>query len=289
MGAGAAQANALNNSTHVVGYSVSDGTAHATLWVNGVASDIGGPNTVAYGINDLDQIVGYRLDDSFLAHAHLWPDNIDLGSLPGFNSSVATGINSSGVVVGSAFDSANPNLQTGFTWTSSSGMQAIPGCASAEAINNAGQVAGISSSLHATICGETDFGQVGVAGAINNLGQAVGLAPPDSSMTHAWLFPNMDLGPTLATGINDYGWVCGYSVTPQGSAARVMRMMSVTHVMRLNPHVQGTSHPWVWSADAGLVPIPELTTANAINQSGQIVGAVVLSDGSTHGGLLTGN
>jgi hypothetical protein len=78
--AGAAQANALNNSTHVVGYSVSDGTAHATLWVNGVASDIGGPNTVANGINDLDQIVGY-IDDSFVAHAHLWPEDIDLGSL----------------------------------------------------------------------------------------------------------------------------------------------------------------------------------------------------------------
>ncbi len=76
-GGSAAQANALNNSPHIVGYSVSNESVHATLWVNGVASDIGGPGTFANGINDYDQIVGYRQDASFVAHAHLWPDDID--------------------------------------------------------------------------------------------------------------------------------------------------------------------------------------------------------------------
>src|SRR6266404_831450 len=93
-GGGATQANALNNFAHVVGYSVSmsDGSAHATLWHDGSAIDIGGPNTFANGINDSDKIVGYRSDSSFVAHAHLWPEDIDLGSLPGFDSSIATGI-----------------------------------------------------------------------------------------------------------------------------------------------------------------------------------------------------
>jgi hypothetical protein len=57
----------------------------------------------------------------------------------------------------------------------------------------------------------------------------------------------------------------------------------------LQPHVEGTSLPWIWSAESGTVMLPGLTTANAINQSGQIVGAVIESDGSTHGGPLTGN
>ncbi len=277
-GGGAAQANALNNSAHFVGYSVSDGAAHATLWRGGSAIEVAGPGTFANAINDSDQIVGYRFDGSFVAHAHLWPDDIDLGSLPGFDSSIATGINKSGVVVGVAFDSSNMNLQTAFTWTSTGGMQAIPGCVSAEAINDAGQIAGISSELDATICGVADFGQVGAAVAINNAGVVVGYAGPD-----AWLFPNMDLGPTLATGINDYGWIIGNQVVPAGHA----RVRSL--VARLQPHVEGTSLPWIWSQDSGLVMLPGLTTANAMNQSGQIVGAFITSDGSTHGGLLTGN
>lgn len=110
-GAGSAQANALNNLGHVVGYSVDSGIAHATLWESGMAIDLG-PNSFANGIKDSDEIVGYRLDDPFLAHAHLWPEDIDLGSLVGFDSSVATGINSSGLVVGTACSSADPNVQT---------------------------------------------------------------------------------------------------------------------------------------------------------------------------------
>src|SRR5882724_4280116 len=86
-----------------------------------------------------------------------------------------------------------------------------------------------------------------------------------------------------------YGWVCGDSVTPIGGGSHVMRLPLITHVARLNPHVVGTSQPWIWSQASGLVLLPNLTTANAMNQSGQIVGAVIESDGSTHGGLLTGN
>ena len=59
-GAYATQANALNNSAYIVGYSVSNGSAHATLWRDGSAVDIGGADTFANGINDSDQIVGYR-------------------------------------------------------------------------------------------------------------------------------------------------------------------------------------------------------------------------------------
>ena len=136
--------------------------------------------------------------------------------------------------------------------------------------------------MHATICGEPDFGQVGAAVAINSSGVTAGYAGPES-MTDAWLFPNIELGPTLATGINDYGWVIGDQVVSTGQSHVQSR------VARLPPHVEGVSLPWIWSQDSGIVMLPRFTTANAINQSGQIVGAVILSDGSTHGGLLTGN
>jgi uncharacterized membrane protein len=243
-----------------------------------------GANTFANGINDSDQIVGYRLDDSFHGHAHLWPDDIDLGAISGYDSSVATGINSSGEVVGIAFSSADPNVQTAFKWSLSTGMEAIPGCASAEAINDSGQVAGIAVNLDAAICGVTDFGQQGAAAALNNLGQAVGFAG-----ANAWLFPDVNLGPTLATGINDFGWVCGYSISAAGGVAHVMQIAFETHVARLTPRVIGTSHPWIWSKDSGIVMLSGIIAASAMNQSGQIVGAAIAPDGSTHGALLTGN
>jgi hypothetical protein len=61
------------------------------------------------------------------------------------------------------------------------------------------------------------------------------------------------------------------------------------HITHLHPHVVGTSLPWIWSQASGIVMLPNLVFADAINQSGQIVGAFITSDGSTHDGLLTGN
>jgi len=46
-GAYATQANALNNSAHIVGYSVSNGSALATLCRDGSAVHIGGADTFA--------------------------------------------------------------------------------------------------------------------------------------------------------------------------------------------------------------------------------------------------
>jgi probable HAF family extracellular repeat protein len=277
-GAGASQANALNNLGNVVGYFVENGVAHATLWEDGTTIDLGS-NSFANDINEFGQIVGYYLSDSGIAHAFTWPNQVDLGTLPGFDSSIAPGVNNSGIIVGVSFSSADPNQQGAFSWTIAGGMQPVAGCASAEAINDSGQIVGIALDLDAAICGGQDFAQTGAAVAINTSGQTVGHAAND-----AWLFPNTNLGPTLATGINDNGWVVGYQVTPQGAAQKVQ-----SHIARLRPRVVGTSQPWIWTEQTGIVMLPSLVTANAINKPGQIVGDYVAADGSTHGMLLTGN
>jgi hypothetical protein len=242
---------------------------HATLWINGVATDLG-TNTAAQGINDSDQIVGYKIDSAGLYHAHIWPDDIDLPALSGFDSSIATGINSSGEVVGVAYSSANTSDQNGFSWTRAGGIVALSDCASASAINDAGQIAGILANLDAGICSSgTDFAHVGDAAAINSSGTAVGY---DTSGT-AWEFPNLNLGPTSATGINDNGWVVGMSISPTGNP-------------NVRPHAVGTSHPWFWSDQTGLVNLPGIVTTSGINRGGQITGAMVSVDGSIHGALL---
>jgi uncharacterized membrane protein len=133
------------------------------------------------------------------------------------DSSVATGINDSGTVVGVSFQLQNSANQQGFTWTSSAGMQPIPGAITALAINK-GQVAGADTGNHAAIFsnGQTDdLGTIGgssVSTSVNSSGKAVGF-----SETHAFFFDGAmrDLGlrdnwtSASATGINDAAIVVG--------------------------------------------------------------------------------
>jgi uncharacterized membrane protein len=101
----------------------------------------------------------------------------DLGLLAGYDSTLATGINKKGVIVGVAYNSFDTSQQVAFKWTEKSGMQVVPGCQYALAINDKGQIAGIGTNFDAVICGGQDFGIQGAADAINNSGVAVGYSP----------------------------------------------------------------------------------------------------------------
>jgi probable HAF family extracellular repeat protein len=125
----ASQAQGLNAAGDVVGYSVMNGHATAVLWKNGGPTDLGTPDSFANAVNSSDQIAGYFTSSSGTPHAALWITQgfLDLGTLPGMDSSVATGINDSGTVVGVSFQFQNSANQQGFTWTASGGMQPIFG------------------------------------------------------------------------------------------------------------------------------------------------------------------
>src|SRR6266571_6354380 len=82
----------------------------------------------ANGINDSGQVVGYSLYfiplSNSIFHAFLWSSGSgmrDLGALSGADSSRASGINNSGQVVGESFASSG-GLRA-FLWSSASGMQ----------------------------------------------------------------------------------------------------------------------------------------------------------------------
>jgi len=105
----------INNLGHAVGVSWdSSGHAHAVLWRDWERIDLGyldlpgGRDSLAYGINDHDQIVGSSRGRGFL-----WQDGVmyDLNdcldnSAAGWSVGAATAINSSGQIVGSG---ASPN------------------------------------------------------------------------------------------------------------------------------------------------------------------------------------
>ena len=303
-GGGAAQAQGLNAVGDVVGYSVTDGHADAVIWKGGVPQDLVTPDSFAMAVNSSDLIAGYALSGS-TPHAFLWQNGAqDLGTLPGFDSSIATGINDSGVVVGISFSFQNPSNQQGFTWTAADGMQPIPGASSALGIRGS-QIAGMDSSNHAAIFsnGQTsDLGTLGdfsVATAVNSSGHAAGF-----SASHAFLFDGTmrDLGlrdnwtSAIATGLNDSGVVVGYGLSPVGNV-RVARPTAFGLWSVIHDTTSGVSHPFTWTSTFGLTDlntlIPSnsgwtLETATGVNTSGQICG-LGLVNGALHAVLLTPN
>jgi probable HAF family extracellular repeat protein len=283
-GASASQAQGLNSVGDVVGYSVLNAHATAVLWKNGGPTDLGIPNSWANAVNSSDQVAGYYTSASGTPHAALWTNQgfMDLGTLPGMDSSVATGISESGTVVGVSFQFQNSANEQGFTWTSSAGMQPIPGSLTALATSNK-QVAGADTANHAAIFlnGQTDdlgtLGDTSISTSVNSSGRAVGI-----SGTHAFFFDGTmrDLGlrdnwnSATATGINDAGLVVGNGL----SAGNV-------------------SHPYTWSATFGLNDVNTLIPANSgwtivatfsVNARGQICGLGQMA-GALHAVLLNPN
>ncbi|MGD9160007.1 MAG: hypothetical protein PVG39_16450 [Desulfobacteraceae bacterium] len=105
-GADSTVAVAINESGHIAGTSGSE----AFLWVSGVmypCGDLGGGQSVATGLNNNDQVVGYSYNEDGELRAFLWElvdgegKMTDLGTLGG-DSSWALGINDNGLIIGAS-------------------------------------------------------------------------------------------------------------------------------------------------------------------------------------------
>jgi probable HAF family extracellular repeat protein len=99
----------INNSNKVVGYAFTDmGDLRAFLWENGKMTDLGtlgGSQSVAYGINDQGEIVGFSQAANCEFHAFVYTQQsgmVDLGTLPGGIISYAQHINPRGLAAGIA-------------------------------------------------------------------------------------------------------------------------------------------------------------------------------------------
>jgi probable HAF family extracellular repeat protein len=220
----------INASGQVTGMSTTaDGSRHVFLWTphtpNGTTGTMidlgsfGGLNAQPLaGINDYGQVAGqYDVDISgnTVTHAFLWTPNapngssgsmIDLGTLGG-NAAVASDLNASGQVVGSAANAAN--LGHPFLWkpTSPNGttgamtdLGTLGGSsASATGINAMGQVVGASNDP----LDETDYAFVwtpatpnGITGTMSSLGTLGGT----SSRAFAISASGQVVGFSLLTG-----------------------------------------------------------------------------------------
>lgn len=317
-------ANDINASGQVVGVVTSGGLQHgfrtaANTPINPATDDLGtlgGSQTVAFGINHSGQAVGWSITSIGEVHAFrtaanspINPATDDLGNL-GLGGSAASAINHSGQVVGQSntIDGYDHGFRTAANAAinpATDDLGTLSGASSstaAWAINDSGQVAGQSdvsggsfhafrTAANAAINPATDdLGTLGgaysTATGINASGQVVGRALTSSGNYHAFctaanatINPATDdlgtLGGTIsaALGINTSGQVVGDATIAGDTVAHAFLYTNgVLH--DLNDLIPAGSG-WV------------LNEATAINDSGQIVGYGVQSDGYKHAFLLT--
>jgi len=221
---------------------------------------LGGSHSEAAGINSAGQIAGssFGTGNNF-EHAVVYSAGggiTDLGALEGGDTCQAIGINNAGQVVGYSYTITNSNTRgtvsiAGFLYTPGIGMTNIGslggGYTVAEAINDAGQIVGLSapsgglplnssSFQHAFLYSGgimIDLGTFGglnsTAMGINAVGQIVGTAQTANGEDHAFLYEGgvmTDLNSLLprgsgwqlsvANGINDLGQIVGTGTNARG-------------------------------------------------------------------------
>ena len=184
-------ATAINVSGQVVGQV--GFTSEAYLYTAGAFTNLGflpgGTASVATGVNDSGQVVGYSSTQSSAMEAFSYSSGVmtALGFLPGGTQSWATGINVSGQVVGYGVNSSSHNEAFLYSGGVMTGLGTLPGYTDsvAMAINNNGQVVGYATNsaggTEAFLYSGgtmTDLGTLpgfsSAAVAINNNGQVVG-------------------------------------------------------------------------------------------------------------------
>lgn len=297
------EGRALNNQGQVVGDApVEDGNSHAFLWQNGKMTDLGTlpgyASSVALGVNDKGQVVGYLSTGSGFnggaRHAFLWENgHMTLLGSPG---SIAVGINNQGQVIGQS--AAADGTTHGYVWQDgqTTDLGTLPGFqfGRVSAINNKGQVVGTvfrfsDDATHLFLWQDGEMTDLGtfkdyttVPGAINDNGQVAGIAfsVPDGSVAEALLWQNgtfTDLGRiggpyAYVSGINNSGQISGSAQDTEDEVHLFVAQDG--QFINLTPLISSASG---WNlSNRGFL------TANGINNAGQIVGR------ADHNGYLRG-
>jgi len=266
----------------------------ASMWENGEIHSLGtlgGDSSIAYGINDNNQIVGISKISSGDWHGFLYENGTmnDLGS-----NFIPTSINNNGQIVGY---SSGGNMQS-YLWENGTftnlgtlgGPQTI-----ANDINDAGQIVGRSVTgsgyWHAFLWENgvmTDLGTLGgprsEAYGINESGQIAGNSRnsenPPYGYLRAFLWENgimTDLG-TLggissdAEAINDYGEVAGRGFNQFGN--EVAFFWSEGNMIEIGALLADYNNQEKFGG--------ALSRARAINNLEQVVGASIVDSGRWH-------
>ncbi len=302
---------AINAENDVAGVGAnSSGYSEAFLWEPTAGTQwlgtLGGPVSAATGVNAGLDVVGMAYTAADLQHAFLWSQTGGMQdltpSLTSLGGALATGINTSGEVVGYYYPNGAANV-VGFTWTQGSGLQnfGAPGTM-ALAVNDGGTIVGQALTStgyrHAfsmTPAGVmTDLGTLGgdmsTALGISNNGWIVGtsLTNNKSGVLRGFLWTpsggmqDLAVVSTLGTGqqpyslqVNDYGDI---AVTTRQELKILVPTMTATAVSSPNPSVAGKAVTFTitLSSIAGPPPDGEIVqcTTLGIKGSGKLKNGV---------------
>jgi probable HAF family extracellular repeat protein len=235
----------------------------AFQYSNGVVTGLGFLSSSSYSsahaINRLGQIVGESSTNSTASviHAVLWDNGtkVDLGVLSG-NYSSANAINNSGIIVGESSVEGTTNTQAFIYTNSIMPLGTLGGdYSSAKSINEAGVVVGESTEVAGGVTNLQAF--IYQNGSMASLSaQAVALGADSSS----------------ASAINNLGQIVGYLGFGQLTQAF---LFDGTNMVNLNQYIPPSSG------------FANLSSADGINDKGQIIGSGTLTNGDYHGFLLT--
>jgi len=193
LGGPVTEAWAINNRGDIAGYSAASagGDLSAVLWSGGTIHDLGTlgagwPNSLGWGVNGLDQVVGWNQTRSEYLRAFV-VTNGAMGELPGPGcSSEAFAINANGQIAGIQFiaSMARPALWSGGALTV---LPTPDGRGAALAINKTGELAGwVASATGNQHAATWSLGQLTDHGTFEG-------------------------APTMLRAINDFGEVAGRS------------------------------------------------------------------------------
>ncbi|SCX88207.1 PEP-CTERM protein-sorting domain-containing protein [Nitrosospira sp. Nl5] len=267
---------------------------------------LGGPGTYATDINESGQITG-NSDTGMVGQYHAFVtkanglDMVDLGALPGGNTSEGYAINASGQVTGiSEAPSGLGQTIVPFAFITDTGRGIRPitdwHMSAGTGINDAGQVSGyIYAPFHtgtdAIVTGPDGLNPLPIGGlhgegdraySINSSGQVVGSGLFNSGFHHAYITsPNhasaLDLGTlggykSTATSVNDAGKVVGSSTTEFG--------------------LESPFHAFITDANSEMADLGTLGGKNSeaydINSQGVVVGWADIAIGNRKHAFITG-
>jgi probable HAF family extracellular repeat protein len=197
----------INDPGQIVGYGYPSGTNGSAFYSNGSFTSLGVPGsniTVAYGINNLSEVVGsYEVNNSGDYAGFTYNNgSYSIFSAPGSVSTFATAINGLGQIVGyscsTLSDCENVFLYSNGTFTTID----FPGVP--QGINDLGQIVGYGTGFSLLYSNGTLTTLNFRAEGINNLGQIVGF---EGEFTHATPLPGAF--PLFSTGLGVmglFGW-----------------------------------------------------------------------------------
>ena len=250
---------------------------------------LGGNSSVAMGLNDARQVVGWSSIPACAVNGHecrrafLWDDGVmtDLGILPGDEESVARAINNHGLVVGTSERDVvgGSGVVHGFTWDGTLTPLSDLGLGQSFAhdVNDAGQVVGHTQdpTVHRDRAVRWDAGVITDIGATesHSYNRAYGISEGGVVVGFAWnLFSPNDA--TLFDG-NTWFTIGGIDGPFQNAEAYDVNDHGLAVGLQAFP--SGAWHPALWpvgapAVDLGLFPGTNLGELFDVNDAGLAVG-----------------